>query len=147
MKALILSAGNGTRLGHLTDHVPKPMLSVGGKPLLEHIVALLRRHGISEIAINLHYRPDVILDHFGSGEAFNVHLVYCYEATLLGTAGSALSCLNWVYPDPFLVYYGDVYSDMNLTEVIEHHRAGQAPAPMGVTRVHVLVHPATLHLR
>jgi len=135
MKALILSAGNGTRLGHLTDHVPKPMLSVGGKPLLEHIVALLRRHGISEIAINLHYRPDVILDHFGSGEAFNVHLVYCYEATLLGTAGSALSCLNWVYPDPFLVYYGDVYSDMNLTEVIEHHRACQALATIVVNRV------------
>ncbi|HJW84783.1 MAG TPA: nucleotidyltransferase family protein [Anaerolineae bacterium] len=135
MKALVLAAGKDTRLGPLTNHVPKAMLPVGGRPLLEHIIELLRRHGITEIAVNLHHKPDAILRHFGSGEAWGVHLRYSYEASLLGSAGTALRHLAWIYPDPFLVYYGDVYSDMNLTELIEHHRAGQAAATMAVTRV------------
>ncbi len=132
MKALVLAAGLGTRLGALTRHTPKPMLPVGGKPLLEHIVELLRRHGIADVAINLHHKPDVILRHFGSGEAWSVRLRYSYEAVLLGTAGAALRHLAWLYPDPFLVYYGDVYSDVNLTDLIERHRTSGAAATLVV---------------
>lgn len=135
MKALVLAAGKGTRLGSLTNHVPKPMLPVSGRPLLEHIVELLRRHAITDIAINLHHKPDAILRHFGAGEAWGVHLRYSYEASLLGSAGTALRYLAWVYPDPFLVYYGNVYSDVNLTELIEHHCAGQAAATIVVNPV------------
>jgi len=135
MKALVLAAGLGTRLGPLTRHVPKPMLPIGGKPLLEHILELLRQHRITDIALNLHHRPDAILHHFGSGEAWGVRLRYSYEASLLGSAGTALRQLAWVYPDPFMVYYGDVYSDLNLTELIEQHRSSRALATIAVHQV------------
>ena len=134
MKALVLAAGLGTRLGPLAHHVPKPMLPIGGKPLLEHILELLRRHNIADVALNLHHQPDAILRHFGSGEAWGVRLRYSYEASLLGSAGTALRQLAWVYPDPFVVYYGDVYSDVNLTGLIERHRSGGAVAT-------IIVHP------
>lgn len=132
MKALILAAGLGTRLGSLTRNIPKPMLPVGGRPLLEHIVELLRSHGITEIALNLHYKPDAILNHFGSGDAWGVRLRYSYEAELLGSAGTALRHLAWFYPDPFLVYYGDVYSDANLSDLMERHRFSGAAATVAV---------------
>ena len=132
MKALILAAGLGTRLGSLTRNIPKPMLPVGGRPLLEHIVELLRSHGITEIALNLHYKPDAILNHFGSGEAWGVRLRYSYEAELLGSAGTALRHLAWFYPDPFLVYYGDVYSDANLSDLMQRHLFSGAAATIAV---------------
>jgi len=135
MKTLVLSAGLGTRLGPLTRNLPKPMLPLGGKPLLEHIIELLRQHGITDVALNLHHKPDVILRHFGSGEAWGMRLRYSYEATLLGSAGTALRQLAWVYPDPFLLYYGDVYSDIDLTDLIEQHRAGNALATIAVNPV------------
>lgn len=135
MKALVLAAGLGARLGSLTRSLPKPMLPLGGKPLLEHIIELLRRHGITDVALNLHYKPDAILRHFGSGEAWGMRLRYTYEATLLGSAGTALRQLAWVYPDPFLLYYGDTYSDANLTDVIECHRAANAVATIVVNQV------------
>ncbi len=135
MKTLVLAAGLGTHLGHLTQHFPPPMLPIGGKPLLEHILDLLHRHALTDVAINLHDRPDVILRHFGSGEKWGIHLRYSYEATLLGTAGTALRQLAWVYPDPFVVYYGDVYSNINLAELIELHRSGSAVATIAVHAV------------
>jgi len=135
MKALVLAAGMGTRLGPLTQYVPKPMLPIGGRPLLEYILELLRRHGITDIALNLHHRPDAILRHFGSGEAWGVHLRYSYEASLLGSAGTALRQLAWVYPEPFLVYYGDVYTDADLSRLIERHLASDATATIVVHQV------------
>jgi len=135
MKALVLAAGQGTRLGTLTTNIPKPMLPVGDKPLLEHIIELLRQHGIVDIAVNLHHKPDAILRHFGSGEAWGARLRYSYEATLLGSAGTALRHLAWVHPDPFLVYYGDVYSDVNLTDLMEHHRDSHAAATIAVNEI------------
>ena len=132
MKALILAAGLGTRLGSLTRNIPKPMLPVGGRPLLEHIVELLRSHGITEITLNLHHKPDAILNHFGSGEAWGVRLRYSYEAELLGSAGAALRHLAWFYPDPFLVYYGDVYSDANLSDLVQRHLLSGAAATIAV---------------
>lgn len=135
MKAIVLSAGLGTRLGPLTRNVPKPMLPLGAKPLLEHILELLRKHGIVDVALNLHHKPDVILRHFGSGEGWGMRLRYSYEAALLGSAGTALRQLAWVYPESFLVYYGDVYSDINLTEMIERHRASGAAATIAVHTV------------
>lgn len=135
MKALILAAGRGTRLGPLTHDMPKPMLPVGNRPLLEHIIELLRRHDIADIAINLHHKPDAILRHFGSGDAWGVRMRYSYEAALLGSAGTALRHLAWVYPNPFVVYYGDVLSDVDLTELIEFHCTSQAAATIVVNQV------------
>lgn len=72
MKAIVLAAGEGTRLRPLTLKRPKPMLPIGGKPLLEHTLELLKRHGITQIAINLHHMPEAVMDHLGNGHDFGV---------------------------------------------------------------------------
>jgi len=87
MKALVLAAGEGTRLRPLTADRPKPMLSVGGTPLLEQIVSRLQQHGITDIAINLHYKPWGIVRHLGYGRHWGVRLHYSFEEELLGSAG------------------------------------------------------------
>jgi hypothetical protein len=93
MKALVLAAGEGRRLRPLTLDRPKPMLPIAGRPLLEHLVALLAAHGIREIAINLHYHPEAIVDHLGDGSRFGVRITYSHEPRLLGSAGAAR--LDW----------------------------------------------------
>ncbi len=88
MNALLLAAGEGTRLRPLTEKLPKPMIPIAGKPILQHNVELLARHGIREIAINLHHCPEVVRSHFGDGSRFGVSITYSYEPELLGTAGA-----------------------------------------------------------
>jgi mannose-1-phosphate guanylyltransferase/phosphomannomutase len=134
MRALILAAGEGTRLRPLTLERPKPMLPIGGRPILEHLIALLRRHGVTEIAINLHYRPDAILDHFGSGDSFGVSLTYSHEENLLGSAGAARR-LAWFFDGPFLVLYGDVLTDLDLSALVNRHRATGAAVTLALYRV------------
>src|SRR5205085_1708392 len=89
MRALILAAGEGTRLRPLTLDRPKPMLPIAGRPILEHLVLLLRNHGVTEIAINLHYKSEVITNHFGDGSGLGVKITYSPESVLLGSAGAA----------------------------------------------------------
>jgi NDP-sugar pyrophosphorylase family protein len=120
MKALILAAGKGTRISDLTQHCPKPMLPVAGRPLLEHLLVWLRRYGISQIAINLHYLPEVIVNHFRDGQAWDVALTYSYEPTLLGTAGAA-KALSAFLDEPFVVLYGDVFTNVDLARVLHFH--------------------------
>ncbi|CAN5742544.1 hypothetical protein BH10CHL1_BH10CHL1_41860 [soil metagenome] len=122
MKALILAAGKGTRISHLTQNCPKPMLPVGEKPLLAYLVNWLRSHHITEIAINLHYAPDAIINHFGDGSAYGVALTYSYEAQLMGTAGAAKQ-LEQFLNETFVVVYGDVYTNLDLTRLTGFHRA------------------------
>jgi mannose-1-phosphate guanylyltransferase/phosphomannomutase len=122
MKALVLAAGEGTRLRPLTLDRPKPMLPIAGRPLLEHLIALLAAHGIREIAINLHYRPEAIVDHFGDGSRFGVRITYSREPQLLGSAGAARR-LDWFLDDTFLVLYGDVLTDVDLSSLIDAHRS------------------------
>ncbi|HLI27388.1 MAG TPA: sugar phosphate nucleotidyltransferase [Chloroflexota bacterium] len=133
-RALLLAAGEGTRLRPLTADRPKPMLPVAGKPLLAHLVELLRQHGITELAINLHYCPTVITDYFGDGRQFGVQITYSYEPTLLGTAGAARQ-LAWFFDRTFLVLYGDVLTDLNLTALLEWHRAHEARATLALYEV------------
>jgi NDP-sugar pyrophosphorylase family protein len=118
MKALVLAAGEGTRLRPLTLDRPKPMLPLAGRPLLEHLIALLARHGIYDVAINLHYRPETIVDHFGDGSGFGVRITYSHEHQLLGSAGAARQ-LDWFLGERFVVLYGDVLTDVDLTRLDE----------------------------
>ncbi|MDQ3248343.1 MAG: nucleotidyltransferase family protein [Chloroflexota bacterium] len=120
MKALILAAGKGTRIGHLTNHCPRPMLSVGDKPLLAHLVQWLRSHGIIEIAVNLHHAPAVITDYFGDGSKYGVTITYSYEAQLLGTASTAKR-LEAFLDEPFVVVDGDLFTNINLTRLAHFH--------------------------
>jgi NDP-sugar pyrophosphorylase family protein len=122
MKALVLAAGEGQRLRPLTADRPKPMLPVGGRPLLEHIILLLKKHGVEDIAINLHYQPWAIVSHFGQGERWGVHIRYSVEERLLGSAGAARR-LGWFLREaPFLVFYGDLFTDLDLSDLIATHQ-------------------------
>jgi len=121
MKALILAAGKGTRLQQLTVNCPKPMLPVQGQPLLASLVSWLRKHHITQIAMNLHHCPKVITDYFGEGQHMGVSITYSYEETLLGTAGAAKR-LQTFLDEPFVVVYGDLYTNLDLTRLIKFHR-------------------------
>jgi mannose-1-phosphate guanylyltransferase/phosphomannomutase len=131
MKAMVLCAGYGTRLGRLVDEVPKPMLAIGRRPMLEHILRHLARHGFREIAVNLHFRPDVIRDYFGDGSRLGIRLVYSEEPELLGTAGSVKKMSGFLAGgEPFLVHYGDVVTDQDFTAMLDFHRRRQALATL-----------------
>ena len=94
MKAFILAAGKGERLGSLTETVPKPMLELAGKPILEYNILMCKKAGVHDIFINLHYLPNKISDYFGDGKKFGVNIQYNYENELLGTAGGILFFIN-----------------------------------------------------
>jgi NDP-sugar pyrophosphorylase family protein len=134
MQALILAAGEGTRLRPLTADRPKPMLPVGDKPLLEHIVLLLKQHDITDIAINLHYKPEAITDYFADGARWGVNIQYSFEEELLGSAGAAKR-LEWFFDDSFVVYYGDVFTDIDLSDLLRMHKRGGALATLALYTV------------
>jgi len=133
-KALILSAGLGTRLRPLTDVMPKPMVPLGGRPLLEHLVRLCARFGVRGVAMNLHYLPHVVMDHFGDGRRFGVDVLFGLEPELLGTAG-AVNNFRDFFSEPFFVLYGDVYLDIDLAAFAAVHEASGAAATIGLYRV------------
>jgi mannose-1-phosphate guanylyltransferase/phosphomannomutase len=116
---MVLCAGYGTRLGDLTREVPKPMLPLHGRPILEYILAHLRSHHFDEIAVNLHFLPEAIRSHFGSGSALKIDLTYVYEDRLLGTAGGIKNMEPFLSAsDPFLVQYGDVVTDQDFAAML-----------------------------
>jgi len=128
-RALILAAGEGTRLRPLTLDRPKPMLPIAGRPLLEHTVRWLHSFGVREIAINLHYRRQAIVDYFGDGAAWDVRITYSEEDSILGTAGAVRKLAPFLAVGPFLVVYGDVLTDLDLQALLDHHRAAAARDP------------------
>ncbi|MFZ5823114.1 MAG: sugar phosphate nucleotidyltransferase [Bacillota bacterium] len=134
MKAVVMAGGEGTRLRPLTVNRPKPMVPVVNRPVMEHIVALVRQHGIHEIISTLHYLPEVIQEHFGNGSEFGVKMSYSVETTPLGTAGSVRQAADEL-TETFLVISGDALTDMNLTDLIRFHREKGAVATLALTRV------------
>jgi mannose-1-phosphate guanylyltransferase/phosphomannomutase len=122
-KALVLAAGEGTRLRPLTLDRPKPMLPVAGKPVLEHIVNWLRYHGVEQVAINLHHKPERVIEHFGDGRRWGVAITYSIEERILGTAGGAKRLQDFL-DETFVVVYGDVITDLDLAALIAYHGAG-----------------------
>ena len=134
-KAVVLSAGEGLRLRPLTTSRPKVMVPLNGRPLLEHHVEHLKRHGIEEIYINLHHAPQCIQDHFGDGSRFGVRIVYSYEPELRGTAG-ALNGFREALTETFAVHYGDVVSELDLASMLRFHRKNEATATLAVHPTH-----------
>ncbi len=133
-QALILAAGEGTRLRPLTLDRPKPMVPINDKPLLEITVGWLRSHGVTDIAINLHYCPEVIVRHFRDGSGLGVRIVYSHEDKILGTAGAVRKLDGFLRDDPLVVVYGDVLTDLDLGALLAFHRQMAARDPaLGVT--------------
>jgi mannose-1-phosphate guanylyltransferase len=134
VKAIILSAGEGTRLSPLTDTCPKSMLEICGKPVLEYIINSLRLSGIQEIAINVHSNYRKIIDYFGDGRDWNVRIQYSIEQELSGTAGALNSFLDF-FDDTFVVWYGDVLSKVDITKILAFHKEMNGIATIGLYKV------------
>jgi bifunctional UDP-N-acetylglucosamine pyrophosphorylase/glucosamine-1-phosphate N-acetyltransferase len=119
MKAVIIAAGKGKRLSPITSTTPKPMIPIGGKPLLEHSILSLREVGITEILIIVGYREDIIKDYFGDGfNKFNVKIDYVSQTEHLGTAHAVGFAKDFVGEDNFLLMYGDLLTDPKVFEEI-----------------------------
>ena len=136
---VIMAGGLGTRLRPYTGDCPKPMLSVAGKPMLEHIIDRARSEGFSHFILSVHYLGQMIEDYFGNGDKFGVQIEYLREQTPLGTAG-ALSLLSPRPEAAFLVTNGDVMTDIRYGELLDFHEHHNAIATMAV-RTHEWQHP------
>jgi mannose-1-phosphate guanylyltransferase len=129
MRAMVLAAGLGTRLRPLTYEITKPMVPVLDRPVMEHIVELLERHGFEEIVANLHYFPETISDYFGE------RLSYRVEEELLGTAGGVRACADFFGDEAFLVISGDALTDIDLGALAARHRESGGIATLAVKKV------------
>ncbi len=128
---VILAGGRGTRLRPLTENTPKPMLTVGGRPLLERLVDMARRSGLTRIFLAVNYLAEQIEAHFGDGRAFGVEITYLREDHALGTAGP-LGLLPEPPTQAVLVMNGDLLMDVDLGRMLDQHEEGEAAATMAV---------------
>ena len=131
---MILAAGLGTRLRPITYAIPKPMAPVLNRPVMEHIVRLLGRHGFAEAIANLHWFPETIEGHFGDGSAFGIELSYSREEKLLGTSGGVRNAAGFL-GDSFLVISGDALTDIDLAAMRAAHEAHDGIATLATKRV------------
>ena len=136
MKALLLAAGEGQRLRPLTSDRPKPMVPVAGVPMVAYGLTWLRANGVTQVAINTHYKPEPLMEFVGDGSRFGLSVRYSREPVLLGSSG-ALGPLRDFFAgeDPFVVFYGDVLTDLVLAPVLARHRESGADATIVLTRV------------
>lgn len=134
MKAVVMAGGEGSRLRPLTIARPKPMVPLVDKPVMEHIIALLKRHGITDVVVTLQYLATVIQSHFGDGSSFGVSMRYSIEETPLGTAGSVKNAERWL-DDTFLLISGDALTDFDLSAIIDVHRRKKAMATIALYSV------------
>jgi mannose-1-phosphate guanylyltransferase/phosphomannomutase len=134
MKAVIMAGGEGTRLRPLTSNAPKPMLPVANRPMMEHIIDLLRRHGFDDIVVTVAFMANTIKTYFGDGTEFGVEITYADEPVPLGTAGSVLNARQHL-DERFLVISGDVITDIDLTKLVAFHDDAEAIATIGLVQV------------
>ncbi len=137
MQVVILAGGRGTRLGGHAQAIPKPMVTIGGRPNLEHQVLLARRHGFSKVLFLTSHLANCIEAHFGDGRRFGMEISYCAEDPPLGTAGALLHASKGL-DDCFLVLYGDVFVECDLTRLWSEHACNR---PIATLAVHPNDHP------
>jgi NDP-sugar pyrophosphorylase family protein len=130
MKAMVLAAGQGTRLRPLTDTRPKALVPVGGRPMIEYSLLLLRHYGIRDIVINLHHHGDQIENRLADGSQLGIQITYSIEPQLLDTGGGLLKAKPFLQDDTFIVINTDVLIDLQLDELLKFHRKQQAAATL-----------------
>ncbi len=126
MKAVILAGGRGTRLAPYTTVLPKPLMPVGDKPILDIVIHQLRYYGFTEITLAVGYLSELLRAYFGDGSRFGVSIDYSYEDQPLGTAGP-ISLIDGL-DEPFLVMNGDILTTLNFGELMKYHQASDAAA-------------------
>ena len=131
MRAMVLAAGYGTRMGELTEEMPKPLLPLQGRPLIEYVISNLAKHGFDQIVVNLHFMPGKVREFLGDGSHWNVRIEYSEESELLGTAGG-LKKMDAFFKqsDAFLVHYGDILTNQDLAAMVKFHRQRQSLVTM-----------------
>jgi mannose-1-phosphate guanylyltransferase/phosphomannomutase len=134
MQAVIMAGGFGTRLRPITCNVPKPMAPMANRPMLHHIIELLKVHQLTDLTMMLYYQPEVITGYFGDGSKMGVKVRYLRPESDLGTAGS-VKYAHKNLTSTFVVISGDVLTDFDLTKAIEYHKKKNAIATMVLTRV------------
>jgi len=134
MQAVIMAGGFGTRLRPITSTIPKPMALTANKPMLWHIINLLKKYDFNDLTMMLYYQPEIITDYFGDGKKFGVSVKYLRPTADLGTAGSVKFAQKNI-KDTFIVISGDVLTDFDLSKAIEFHKKKKAIATMVLTRV------------
>lgn len=133
-KAMVLTGGKGIKMRPFTYELPKPMIPISGRPILEHIFELLRNNEIREVILVVGRLGDKIRSHFGDGSHFGVHLTYLDEERPSGTA-LPLKKAKELLKDTFLLIYGDVLAEINLKEMIDFHENHKGLATMAITSV------------
>lgn len=121
VKAILLAAGKSTRLRPFTNKKPKVMMEIGGKPILEYNLNVVKKAGIKNIYINLHHAPEVITNYFGNGSKFGLNIIYSKEKNILGTAG-AIKKIEKEFKETFFVVNGDNFTNCNLKKLLEFHK-------------------------
>jgi mannose-1-phosphate guanylyltransferase / phosphomannomutase len=134
VKAVVMAGGEGTRLRPLTSNQPKPMVPVVGKPCMEHIVELLRGHGLEDVIVTVAFLPQAIRSYFGDGESLGVNIEYSVEESPLGTAGS-VRLASARLDETFVVISGDALTDVDLQNIIDFHRQKGAAVTIGLKSV------------
>ena len=137
LQAVVMAGGFGKRLKPLTDDLPKPMLPMGDKPMMEHIIDQLREASVKDIRVTTHFMPEKIKDHFGNGENFGVKIDYVPEEKPLGTAGAI-----GLMPKPdttSLVINGDIMTGVDFRAMLEYHRMHNADITVGVRKFEIQV--------
>lgn len=134
MKAVVMAGGEGSRLRPLTSNRPKPLVPVVNMPVMEYIIKLLKKNGITEIVVTLHYLADEIITYFGDGSNFGVQLIYSIEDEPLGTAGSVKKVEKYLN-DAFLIISADALTDIDLNEIIKFHKEKKGIATIALQRV------------
>jgi mannose-1-phosphate guanylyltransferase / phosphomannomutase len=135
VKAVVMAGGEGSRLRPLTSRRPKPLVPIANKPVMHHVVDLLRRHGITEIVATLHYLADEIENYFGDGEELGVSIAYVVEDTPRGTAGAIKQAAPLLGDQRFIVVSADALTDINLRELIDVHERTGGAATIALQRV------------
>ncbi|HKA67711.1 MAG TPA: nucleotidyltransferase family protein, partial [Actinomycetes bacterium] len=135
MRAVVMAGGEGTRLRPMTASMPKPLLPVVNKPIMEYVLALVKRHGLDEAVVTVQFLASLVRNYFGDGEELGMSLQYANEETPLGTAGSVKNAEEALRDDTFLVISGDALTDIDLTDLIRFHRERGALVTVCLKRV------------
>ena len=134
MRAVVMAGGEGTRLRPLTSNQPKPMVPIVGKPCMEHILELLRKHGFTDVVVTVAFLPQAIRGYFGDGSSLGLEIEYSVEEVPLGTAGS-VRLASGRLDDTTLIISGDALCDIDLTKLVEFHREKEAAVTIGLKSV------------
>src|SRR3984885_2566241 len=130
-----MAGGGGPRLRRRTANQPKPMLPVVNRPIMEHVLRLLRQHGFDETVVTVQFLASIVRNYFGDGDDFGMSLQYATEETPLGTAGSVRNAQAALRDEPFLVISGDALTDIDLSKLVAYHRDQGALVTVALTRV------------